>query len=377
MTKVWHMRNAALAALVIVALSVLLAACGGGSHSAATTSGSPAVAGPAFTPRALSGDTIVGAGATFPYPLYSKWASDYQGLAGVKLNYQAIGSGGGIAQIEAKTVDFGASDAPLTPSDLQANNLVQFPATVGGDVPVINVGGIGAGQLKLTGDVLAKIFLGRITTWNGPAIAALNPGMNLPATQIMVVHRSDGSGTSWIFTNYLFAVSSDWKSKVGAGTEVSWPTGVGGKGNSGVAAYVQQINGSIGYVEYAYAVQNGMNYVQMENKAGSFVKPSLATFEAAAEHADWAKAPGFYLALVDQPGATSWPITGASFILMQKDQTEAARAKMVLKFFDWAFKNGQATSQSLDYVSLPASAVSLIEKTWSKDLSANGSPVWP
>jgi len=383
----WATRTRVAALLILVlalpALAAILAACGSSSSGNATLPGnggttSPSAgAGSTFTVPPRTSNAIIGAGSTFAYPLYSKWASEYQAVSGVNLNYQAIGSGGGIAQIEAKTVDFGASDAPLAPADLQANNLVQFPGTIGGVVLAINVGGIGQGQLRLTGPVLAKVYLGQITKWNDPAIAALNPGLKLPATQITVVHRSDGSGTSWIFTNYLSAVSPDWKNKVGFGTEVNWPTGVGGKGSAGVAAYVQQINGSIGYVEYAYALQNNMNYAQLQNKAGAWVKPSLASFAAAAANANWAKVPDFDLALVNEPGATSWPITGASFVLMQKEQTDAARGKMVLKFFDWGFKNGRAASQSLDYVPLPDKLVTLVEHTWSTSLTANGAPIWP
>lgn len=355
----------------LLVLAVGLAACGSSSSPNASSSSGSAM-------PSMTADTMVGAGATFPFPIYSEWGGQYQNTAGIKLNYQAIGSGGGIQAIEAKTVDFGASDAPLSASDLDANNLAQWPQIIGGDVPTINVSGINTGQLKLTGEVLANIFLGKIKTWNDQAIAGLNPGVNLPSEPIVVVHRSDGSGTTWIFTHYLSAVSPTWESQVGADKEVNWPTGLAGKGNSGVAAIVEKTEGSIGYLEYAYVVQNNMNWISMQNKAGKFVAPSLETFEAAASNADWkAAAPSFDVALVDEPGAKSWPITGASFILMQKDQPDAARAKMVLSFFDWAYRNGADSAKSLDYVPIPESVYTLIEQTWSQEIMSGGSPVWP
>jgi len=351
----------ALAGVALVALALALAACGGSNASATTT----------------SADTMLGAGSTFAAPLYTKWASDYQGVAGVKLNYQAVGSSAGIAAIEAKTVDFGATDAPLSAADLQSNGLVQFPTMIGGAVPVLNVSGIASGVLKLDGPTLADIFLGKITTWNDPAIAKLNPGMKLPSTAINVVHRSDGSGTSWMFTSYLSAVSPAWNSQVGANTTPTWPVGTGAKGSSGVAALVQQIDGSIGYVEYTYAKQNGMNSAQLENADGVFVKPSLSAFAAAATMASWKPSEGFALPLVNEPGAESWPITGASYILMQKDQQDAARAGMALKFFDWAYTNGAQTASSLDYVPIPAKVYKLVEKVWQQQVTVSGTSVWP
>jgi phosphate transport system substrate-binding protein len=319
---------------------------------------------------------IAGAGATFPYPIYAKWAEAYKQKSGVALNYQSIGSGGGIKQIEAKTVDFGATDKPLEPKDLDANGLVQFPVIMGGVVPVVNVQGIGAGKLKLNGPVLANIYLGAIKNWNDPAIKALNPGLALPDRAISVVHRSDGSGTTFIFTHYLSEVSPQWKSKVGEDASVAWPVGVGGKGNEGVASYASRINGAIGYVEYAYALQNKLAHVQLQNKAGNFVEPTTAAFQAAAASADWTKAPGFYLLLTDQPGAQAWPITGASFILMYKNQVKAENGRAVLQFFNWAFHNGGAMAAQLDYVPLPDSVIKLVEDSWRAQIKAGGQPVW-
>jgi phosphate transport system substrate-binding protein len=319
---------------------------------------------------------ITGAGATFPYPIYAKWADAYKKATGVGMNYQSIGSGGGIKQINAKTVDFGASDKPLTPDELDKGGLMQFPAIMGGVVPVMNVKGITAGRVKLTGEMLANIYLGRIKKWNDPALAALNPGVSLPNQAISVVHRSDGSGTTFLFTNYLSKVSADWKSNVGEGTAVKWPTGVGGKGNEGVANYVARINGSIGYVEYAYAKQNKLAYALMGNRDGKFVAPEQDAFKAAAAGADWARAPGMYLILTDQPGAGSWPITGASFILMHKVQAKPETAKEVLKFFAWAFKSGDQMASELDYVPMPSAVVSLIERSWKSIKDKSGNPVY-
>ncbi len=320
---------------------------------------------------------ITGAGATFPYPIYAKWAEAYKSKTGVSMNYQSIGSGGGIKQIQAKTVDFGASDMPLTPEKLNESGLMQFPAIIGGVVPVVNIEGIKPGELRFTGAVLADIYLGKIKTWNDAAIASLNPSVKLPADPITVVRRSDGSGTTFLFTNYLSKVSPDWKQKVGSDTAVAWPEGVGGKGNEGVSAYVQRIKGSIGYVEYAYAKKNKMSYAQLKNRDGQFVSPDDAQFQAAAAHADWAKAPGFYEILTDEPGKESWPITGASFILMHKLQDNPAKGQEVLKFFDWALKNGQPMAMELDYVPLPATVIKLIEEAWKKNLKgANNQPLW-
>jgi len=329
------------------------------------------------TGSAIAGTTINGAGATFPYPVYGQWAWLYNKETGVKLNYQSIGSGGGIKQIQAKTVDFGASDAPLKAEELDKSGLLQFPMIMGGVVPVVNVPGIEAGTLKLSGATLADIFLGKISTWNDPAIGKENPGLKLPDTAITVVYRADGSGTTWIFTNYLSKISTPWKDTVGNAKSVKWPSGVGGKGNEGVAAYVQRIKGSIGYVEYAYALQNKLTYSLLQNQAGHFVAPTSATFQAAAANADWAKAEGFYLVLTDQPGAESWPITGASFILVHKDQADATTAKEVLKFFDWCYRNGAKTAEKLDYVPIPEKVVALVEKAWAEQIKAAGKPVWP
>jgi phosphate transport system substrate-binding protein len=320
---------------------------------------------------------ITGAGATFPYPVYAKWADVYKTQTGIGLNYQSIGSGGGIKQIEAKTVDFGASDMPLKPEDLEKNGLMQFPTVIGGVVPVINVAGIEAGKLKLDGTTLADIFLGKITKWNDPAIAALNKDMKLPDADITVVHRSDGSGTSFVFTNYLSKVSAEWKSTVGEGTAPNWKAGVGGKGNEGVAANVQHIKGTIGYVEYAYALQNKMNHVQMKNRDGQFVQPDSAAFKAAAAGAQWDKAPGFYEILTDEAGKASWPISGATFILMHKVQDKPETGKEVLKFFEWAYEKGGKLATDLDYVPLPDSVVKLIRAAWTAQIKdATGKAVW-
>jgi phosphate transport system substrate-binding protein len=320
---------------------------------------------------------ITGAGATFPYPIYAKWAEAYKAKSDVGMNYQSIGSGGGIKQIVAKTVDFGASDMPLTPEELNKNGLMQFPAVMGGVVPVINVNGIEAGQLKLDGTVLADIYLGKITKWNDPAIVAMNSGAKLPDEAITVVHRSDGSGTTFIFTNYLSKVSADWKSGVGEGTAVSWKVGTGGKGNEGVASYVQRIKNSIGYVEYAYALQNKMTFTQLKNRENQFVKPEDATFKAAAADADWQHAPGFYELLTNEPGKASWPITGATFILMHKVQDKPESAHAVLSFFDWAYTNGNDMASALVYVPMPEKVQNLVRATWKKEIkAADGKAVW-
>ena len=374
-TRSWRLIVLVAAAVAIVAGAVALGACGSSSTSTVSTSPSPSISG--FTAVPMSADTILGAGASFPAPLYMKWGSDYNGVAGVKLNYQSIGSGGGISAIESKTVDFGASDAPLKQADLEANGLVQFPMIVGGDVLVVNLKGVADGQLKLTADLVAGIYMGTVTTWNDPAIVKLNPGVKLPATKINVVHRSDSSGTTWIFTNYLTdAAGKIWTA--GADKEIPWPVGVGGKGNEGVAASVQQLSGAIGYVEYAYAKQTGMTTTQLQNKDGAWVKPSIASFSSAASHADWkASLPSMYMVLVNQPGKTSWPITGASFILMQKDQADAARGKAALDFFDWAYKNGAGAATALDYVPLPAAVYDLAQKQVWPTVTVGGTPVWP
>jgi phosphate transport system substrate-binding protein len=320
---------------------------------------------------------LSGAGATFPAPVYAKWAETYRAQTQIGLNYQAIGSGGGIKQIKAKTVDFGASDKPLKPEDLTAAGLFQFPTVVGGVVPVMNLPGVKPGQVKLSGSLLADIFLGAVTKWNDPRIKALNPSVPLPNLPITVVHRSDGSGTSFLFTSYLSLKNPTWASKVGGSDAVQWPTGLGGKGNDGVSAFVRQTIGSIGYVEYAYAKQNHMTFALMQNKQGAFVPPAAANFAAAAAHGDWSKAPGFYLLLLDQPGATSWPITGATFILVYKQQANATTGADVLKFFDWAYKNGDPAAAALDYVPLPLPVKTMVRKAWVANIKGpNGQPVY-
>lgn len=323
-----------------------------------------------LSPASWAQQEATGAGASFPAPLYSKWAADYNKATGVKINYQSVGSGAGIRQIEAKTVDFGASDAPLSDDDLKAKGLVQFPTVIGGVVPVINVKGLTPGQLKLSGAVLADIYLGKITHWNDAAIKSLNPGLTLPDSPIAVVRRADGSGTSFIFTNYLSKVSPEWKSKVGEGTAVNWPTGAGGKGNEGVAAFLGRLPDSIGYLEYAYVKQNKLNYVQMQNAAGVYVAPDDLTFKAAAAGATWSKS--FYQILTNQPGKDSWPITGATFILMHKKQDKPAQATTALKFFDWAYKSGDKTAVDLDYVPMPDSVKEVILKSWGEIREAAG-----
>jgi phosphate transport system substrate-binding protein len=318
-------------------------------------------------PSARAAD-ITGAGSTFVYPIIAKWADAYQKETGTKVNYQSIGSGGGIKQIQNKTVDFGASDMPLKPEELKASGLLQFPIVNGGDVPVIHVTGVKPGELKLTGETLADIFLGKIKKWNDPAITKLNPSLQIPATDITVVHRSDGSGTTFIWTNYLSKVSADWKAKVGEGTAVSWPAGVGGKGNEGVASYVQRIEGSIGYVEYAYALQNKMTHTQLQNQSGNFVNPSAQSFQAASLGAPWEKSPGMYLVLTNASGKTSWPVTGSTFILMYESQSKSDQAKEVLKFFHWAYHSGAKLASELDYVPIPEGVVKFIEKKWHSEM---------
>lgn len=310
---------------------------------------------------------VTGAGSSFVFPVISKWATEYSAKSGNKVNYQSIGSGGGIAQIKAATVDFGASDAPLKAEDLQAAGLGQFPSVIGGIVPVINVEGVETGKLELSGKVLADIFQGKITKWNDPAIVALNKGLKLPETAITVVHRSDGSGTSFNFTNYLSKVSPDWKAGPGEGSAVQWPVGVGGKGNEGVAAYVKQIKGSIGYVEFAYAKTNNISYAKLENAAGKTVEPSAKAFAAAAATADWASAKDFNLIMTNAPGADAWPITATTWIIMYKTPKKAEESKAAFDFFKWSLENGQAQAESLDYVPLPKELVSKIETYWKSE----------
>ena len=321
----------------------------------------------------VSAQEVTGAGASFPAPVYAKWADAYNKATGVRINYQSVGSGAGMRQIRGKTVDFGASDAPLSDADLAQDGLIQFPTVIGGVVPVVNIKGIAPGQMKLTGALLGDIYLGKITKWNDPAIAALNPGVPLPDSAIAVVRRADGSGTSFLFTNYLSKTSPDWTAKVGDGTAVNWPTGAGGKGNEGVSAFVQRLPNSIGYVEYAYAKQNKMSYVQMRNQAGNFVAPSDTSFKAAAASAAWSKS--FNQVLTDQPGKDSWPITGATFIMMHTKQDKPQQAAAALKFFDWAYTHGDQMADELDYVPMPDAVENIIRTQWRKILDGSGKAV--
>lgn len=321
----------------------------------------------------LAAQEITGAGATFPAPLYARWAADYNKATAARINYQSVGSGAGLQQIRAKTVDFGASDMPLADDVLKKDGLIQFPTVIGGVVPVVNIPGVQAGQMKLTGPVLADIYLGKIGKWNDAAIAKLNPGLKLPDAPIAVVRRADGSGTTFIFTNYLSKVSAEWKAKVGEGTAVNWPSGAGGKGNEGVAAFVQRLPNSIGYVEYAYAKQNKMSHALLQNAAGSFVAPDDATFAAAAAGAEWSKS--FYQILTNQPGKDAWPVSGATFIMMHAVQDKPQQAAAALRFFDWAYKNGDKTASELDYVPLPAVVKDMIRKHWSQIRDAGGQAI--
>ena len=359
-------RLAILAATIALALS----ACGGSNTPANdSATGAPTATGaPAGDAADRQGAQITGAGATFIYPLLSKWSDDYNKATGNKINYQSIGSGGGIAQIKAATVDFGSTDKPLGSEELAAAGLGQFPSAIGGVVPVVNIEGIAPGQLKLTGPVLASIFMGKVATWNDPAIAALNAGVTLPATKITVVRRSDGSGTTFNFANYLSKVSPEWKSSLGEGTTINWSTGVGGKGNEGVASYVKQIKGSIGYVELSYALQNRMAHAQLQNAAGQWVQPGAASFQAAAASADWKNARDFSLVITNAPGEGAWPITATNFILMHKQPKDAERSKQALAFFRWALENGQEQARSLDYVPLPKALTAQIETYWQAEI---------
>ena len=361
-----NLQKAGLATLSL-AIALGLSACGG---SESPTAQQPAAGATAATPAA--GDKVSaevsGAGASFIFPLVSKWSADYNAATGAKINYQSIGSGGGIAQIKAGTVDFGSSDKPLSSEELAQGGLAQFPSAIGGVVPVVNIEGLQAGTLRLSGTLLADIFLGKIKTWNDPAIVAANPGVTLPDGKITLVHRSDGSGTTFNFTNYLSKVSADWKGKVGEGTSVQWPDGVGGKGNEGVASYVKQIKGSIGYVELAYALQNSMPYSAMQNAAGNWVQPSAETFAAAAASADWASAKDFNLVITNAPGEQAWPITATNFMLMQKNPKDRKRNQDALAFFKWALESGQTQANELHYVPLPAELVTQIEAYWGTEL---------
>ena len=320
---------------------------------------------------------ITGAGATFPYPIYSKWAEAYKAATGIGLNYQSIGSGGGVKQIKAKTVDFGASDRPLPLEELEKEGLMQFPAIIGGVVPVMNLDGVAPGQMKLTADIISGIHLGKISKWNDAAIVALNPDMKLPALAITVVHRADSSGTTFLWTDYLSKANAEFKSVVGANTAVKWPTGVGGKGNEGVAANVQRIKGAFGYVEYAYAKKNKITHAQLKNRDGEFVQPDDETFKAAASNGDWVNTPGMAVILTNQPGKNSWPATGASFIIMHKAQPDALTGRAVLKFFDWAYKNGAGMATELDYVPMPPSTQKLVHDLWKAQLKdPGGKAIW-
>jgi phosphate transport system substrate-binding protein len=329
----------------------------------------------ALSPPAAAAD-ISGAGATFPYPIYAKWADAYKRLTGVGLNYQSIGSGGGIKQIKAKTVTFGASDMPLKPDDLKSAGLLQFPMIIGGVVPVVNIKGVGPGALQLDGATVAAIYLGDISKWDDARIKRLNPKLTLPATAIAPIYRSDGSGTNFLFSDYLSKSSAKFSSSIGANSSVQWPIGIGAKGNEGVANMTTQTDGAIGYVEYAYAKQNNMSYTLLSNKSGGVVAPSADSFQAAASNADWAKADSYYLILTDQAGAKSWPITGASFILVYTQPADPAPVLEALKFFAWAYKDGAGMASELDYVPLPASLIEQVKKSWSTQITAGGKPVW-
>jgi len=352
-------------AALSLAIALSLSACGDKGNQAASAPGAAGASANAAGDKVSV--EISGAGASFIFPLVSKWSADYNAATGAKINYQSIGSGGGIAQIKAGTVDFGSSDKPLSTEELAQAGLGQFPSAIGGVVPVVNLEGLQPGQLRLTGTLLADIFLGKIKTWNDKAIADANPGVALPDTKITLVHRSDGSGTTFNFSNYLSKVSGEWKDKVGEGTSVQWPDGVGGKGNEGVASYVQQIKGSVGYVELAYALQNNMPYASMQNAAGSWVQPTAETFAAAAASADWANAKDFNLVITNAPGANAWPITATNFMLMHKQPKDAKRSADTRAFFKWAFENGQAQANELHYVPLPAELVTQIESYWAAE----------
>ncbi len=321
-------------------------------------------------PAALRAQQITGAGATFPAPVYAKWGEAAKAAIGIELNYQAIGSGGGQNQILNRTVDFGASDAPMDPAKLTSGNLLQFPAVMGAVVPIVNLPGIAADQLKLTGEILADIYAGTITKWNDPKLVELNHGLTLPNIAIAPVYRADGSGTTFVFTSYLSAVSPEWKSKVGASTSVKWAAGNGAKGNDGVAATVRQVRGGIGYVENAYATQNKLTTAQLRNKSGAFVKPTLEAFAAAAANGDWKNAPNFAVDLIDTQGATSWPIVSATFILLPKDAKDPARSANVMKFFDWAYKNGGKIAADLEYIALPEAVQNAVRAAWAANVKS-------
>lgn len=364
-------RSATSVVMMLLAVAVLSSGC---RFQRVSKRGADVAAARAWGERSIK--VLTGAGATFPYPLYAKWGKAWNDKTKVRLNYQSIGSGGGIKQIKAGTVDFGASDAPLKPKDLRKAGLVQFPLIMGGVVPVVHLKGIADGQLRLDGEALADLYLGVIKRWNDPRLLALNPGLQLPDQAVTPVYRADGSGTTWIYTSYLSKISKAWKEKVGHDKSVSWPTGVGGKGNEGVAAYVQRVDGAIGYVEHAYAVQNHFATTQLKNRAGTFVHASIPSFQAAAANADWAGSEDFYVVLTDQPGPDSWPITGASFILVHKDQPGWVKTKALLDFFSFGLRQGAEMASNLHYVPLPGAVVDLVEQSWSA-IVAEGRPVWP
>lgn len=334
-----------------------------------------ALAGMVVLP-ALAATTLNGAGATFPEPIYSVWMHKYNELRGVRVNYQGIGSSGGQRQIQAKTVDFGGSDAPMKGPELREAGLIQFPMVVGGVVPIVNIEGVGPGELKLTNEALASVFAGEITFWDDPAIRESNPELELPNEPITVVHRADGSGTTWIFTNFLDKVSPSWHEKAGFGKIVPWPVGVGAKGNPGIAAYVQRVNGSIGYVEFAYAEQNKLAYATLRNKSGNWVEPTIESFQGAAANADWEKADGYYLVLTDQPGEDSWPIAGATFVLIQKEQDDAATARAMFDFFDWCYDHGDEMAVEKDYVPVPDNVVEMVRNTWRTEVMCGDEPCY-
>ncbi|MGB9619030.1 MAG: phosphate ABC transporter substrate-binding protein PstS [Armatimonadota bacterium] len=356
------MRSTLVRAIGIWAAAVILGGCGKETS----------MPGKAAAKKPATCITINGAGATFPYPIYAKWADAYYDLTGVKVNYQSIGSGGGVQQIKAGTVHFGASDAALTAKELKESGLTQFPMVMGGVVPVVNLPGVRPGEIRMSPELLADIFLGQVKKWTDPAVVKENPGVKLPDKNITVVHRADGSGTTWIFTNYLDKVSKKWHSKVGFGKAVNWPTGVGGKGNEGVSAYVQRIQGAIGYVEYAYALQNNMTHVKVKNRDGNYVDPNTDTFQAAAANADWKNAPGFYLILTDQPGKDSWPITGASYIIIHKEQKDPTIGKAMLDFFEWCYKHGGQMARDLHYVPMPDEVIKLVTQRWKTEIVGGG-----
>nr|MDT0251229.1 phosphate ABC transporter substrate-binding protein PstS [Endozoicomonas sp.] len=327
---------------------------------------------------AASANSINGAGASFPHPIYAKWAEEYHQETGNQINYQAIGSGGGIRQITAKTVDFGATDAPLDEQRLNEEGMIQFPMVMGAIVPVVNIPGIEPGSLKLTGEIVADIYMGKIKKWDDERITAINPDLKIPSQSIYVIHRSDGSGTTYNFTDYLSQVSEAWKNNVGTNTDITWPraaTTIGANGNAGVANFVRRTRGSIGYVEYAFAKQSNLSHTQLASAEGKFLQPSMATFQSAAMNADWKNAPGFRLLLNNQPGADSWPMTAATFILMHKDQADAGKAKEILKFFDWSYENGAEMAEALDFIPMPESVIELVENTWKQQLSHQGAAI--